>query len=93
MPLRKFRSLQEMEDALWYTPGDPALPAAIRRVWDFAARTAPRHFPAGVHKHRSIEDAQSLRDQWEERDFRLFWERQRRALAASGRSSGSAREP
>jgi len=92
MPLRKFRSLQEMEDALWYSPGDPALALAIRRVWDFAARTAPRRFPAGVHKHRSIESAQALRDQWEEKDFRLFWERQRRALAAAG-SSGSAREP
>ena len=79
MPLRKFRSLQEMEDSLWYAPGDPALARAIRLVWDFAARTVPRRFPPGVHKHRSIEDAQALRDQWEESDFREFWERQRRA--------------
>ena len=67
-----------MEDSLWYAPGDPALARAIRRVWDFAARTVPRRVPPGVHRHRSIEDAQALRDQWEEDDFRAFWERQRR---------------
>jgi hypothetical protein len=78
MPLRKFRSLQEMEDALWREPGDPALAQAIKRVWDFAARTVPRRFPPGVHRHRSIDEAQALRDQWEERDFQEFWERQRR---------------
>jgi len=78
MPFRKFRSLQAMEDSLWYEPG-PDLWNAIRRVWDFAERTVPRHFPPGVYKHRSIEEAQVLRDQWEEKDFRLFWDRQRAA--------------
>jgi len=82
MPLRKFRSLEEMEDSLWREPGDPALWAAIRRVWDFAARTCPRRFPPGVHKHRSIDEAQALRDRWEERDFQEFWRRQRAAGVA-----------
>jgi hypothetical protein len=79
MPLRKFRSLEAMEDALWYPAGDPALWEAIRRVWDFAERSVPRRFPAGVHKHRSIEDAQALRELWEADDFRAFWEKQERA--------------
>jgi hypothetical protein len=79
MPLRKFRSLQAMEDALWYAPGDAALWPAIRRVWDFAERTVSRRFPPGVHKHRSLEEAQALREAWEEKDFRAFWERQRAA--------------
>jgi hypothetical protein len=91
MPLRKFRSLEAMEDALWYPCGETALWEAIRRVWDFAERSVPRRFPAGVHKHRSIEGAQRLRDEWEERDFRLFWERQRQAgVAMPGRTD---REP
>ncbi|HLA76941.1 MAG TPA: hypothetical protein VJU18_05100 [Vicinamibacteria bacterium] len=77
MPVRKFRSLQETEDALWRPPGDPKLWRAMASVWDFAARTCPRHFPPGVHKHRSIEDAQALRERWEAEDFRAFWERQR----------------
>jgi hypothetical protein len=31
--------------------------------------------PPGVYKHRSIEDAERLRDQWEEADFKALWER------------------
>jgi hypothetical protein len=79
MPLRKFRSLEAMEDALWYSPGDAALWDAMRRVWDFADRSAPRTFPPGVYKHRSIEEAQALRGQWEDVNFRAFWERQQKA--------------
>ena len=73
MPVRKFRNLQDMEDSLWRAPNDPALSAAIARVWDFADRIAERHFPQGVHKHRSIEEAQELRDHWDETNFRRFW--------------------
>ncbi len=74
MPVRKFRDLQEMEDSLWREPG-PELWRAIERVWSFAARTVPRHFPPGVYKHRSIEEAKRLREQWEAADFEAFWER------------------
>ncbi len=73
MPVRKFRNLQDMEDSLWRAPNDPALSAAIARVWDFADRIAERHFPPGVHKHRSIEAARELRHRWEETNFRRFW--------------------
>ncbi|HEY0554107.1 MAG TPA: hypothetical protein VGG20_07545 [Thermoanaerobaculia bacterium] len=75
MPVKKFRDLQAMEDSLWREPGDPALWRAIARVWSFVARTVPRHFPPGVYKHRSIEAAERLRDQWEEADFKALWER------------------
>lgn len=81
MPFRRFRSLEAMEDALWYPTGDAALWEAIRRVWDFADRSAPRRFPPGVYRHRTIEDAQAQRDRWEETNFRAFWERQRAAGA------------
>lgn len=79
MPFRRVRSLQELEDSLWHEPGEPALWEAVARAWDFAARTCPRRFPPGVYRHRSIEAAQSLRDEWEARDFDAFWERQHRA--------------
>lgn len=69
-----------MEDTLWRAPG-PELWRAIARVWDFAARTCPRRFPPGVYKHRSIEEAQALRDKWEENDFRAYWRRQHLAGA------------
>lgn len=79
MPVRKFRSLQEMEDSLWRAADDPELPPAVARVWSFADRLTERRFPPGVHKHRSIEEAQALRDHWEEDNFRRFWERQKKA--------------
>lgn len=62
MPVKKIRDLQEMEDSLWREPDDPELWRAIARAWSFAARTVPRHFPPGVYNHRSIEDAQRLRE-------------------------------
>lgn len=75
MPIRKFRNLQEMEDSLWREPGDPQLWQAIARVWRFADQTCPRRFPPGVYKHRTIEEAERLRESWEEANFRTFWAR------------------
>lgn len=75
MPIRKFRNLEDMADALWHDPGDPGLLSAIARVWDFAQRTCRPAFPPGVYRHRTIEDAQALRDRWEEANFRAYWER------------------
>jgi hypothetical protein len=72
MPVRKFRDVSEMEDTLWREPGDPGLFRAIASVWDFAERTCPRRFPAGVYKHRSIEEAQALVEVWDEANFRAL---------------------
>jgi hypothetical protein len=79
MPVRRFRDLQQVEDALWREPGSAELFRAMERVWDFARRSCPRHFPPGVHKHRSLEEAQAQREAWEARDFEEFWRRQRAA--------------
>jgi hypothetical protein len=70
-----------MEDALWRRPDDPGLPAAIARVWRFADRICPLHFPPGVHKHRSVEEAQKLREIWQDANFSAFWERRKRQVA------------
>ena len=78
MPIRKFRDVSEMEDTLWYDLGDPALFAAIARVWDFARRTCPQHFPPGVYKHRSFADADAQRERWEAANFEEFQERRRK---------------
>lgn len=71
MPFRKFRSLEEMEDSLWREPG-PALWSAIRGVWSLGARVGNQRFPRGVYKHRSIEAAKSLRESWDDANFRRF---------------------
>jgi hypothetical protein len=65
MPVKKFRDISEMGDT-WLPPGSPELMQAIRNVWDLANQLCPKRFPAGVYKHRSIEDAEALRERWEE---------------------------
>jgi hypothetical protein len=75
MPIRKFRRVAEMSAPSWREPGDPELWRAVAAVWSFAARAFPRRFPAGVHRHATIEDAKSLRDAWEAADFRRLWAR------------------
>lgn len=71
MPIRKYRDVSEIEDP-WCEPADPALHAAIRRVWAFAARTCPLRFPPGVYRHRSLEEADAQREQWETANFAAF---------------------
>jgi hypothetical protein len=72
MPVRKFRDVREMDSEPWRAPEDPLLWRAIAGVWDFAERTCPRRYPPGVYKHRSIEEAEQLREQWEETNFLAF---------------------
>lgn len=68
-PVRKFRSVEEMESPLWRRPGDPDLYRAIALVWAFGRRTVPRRFPPGVHRHRSIEQLDRQVEEWSAADF------------------------
>ena len=77
MGVKKFRSVEQMEDTLWHEPGHPALFKAIEAVWDFAERTVGARFPPGVYRHRSIEVAERLREQWDEANFRSYQKRVR----------------
>ena len=65
MPIRKFRSVADMECDLWRDPDDPDLRRAIAGVWELAARTSRLRFPPGVYKHRSIEESDRQREAWE----------------------------
>ena len=88
MPVKKVRSLTELEDSLWLKPGDPALGRAIAAAWEFALRTVAPSFPPGVYRHRSVQDAARLREDWEAENFRVFWQRRgldpRRLMARAG---------
>jgi hypothetical protein len=77
MPVSKFRHVSEMEGNNWYEPGDPRLYEAIRAVWDFARRTTKPRFPPGVYRHRSIEAANRLREEWDRANFEAFHRRRR----------------
>jgi hypothetical protein len=67
MPVRRLGSIPEYDDTLWLDPADPALIPTIAAVWERSRRLCPPHFPAGLYKHASIEDANRLT---------LYWERQ-----------------
>jgi hypothetical protein len=84
MPVRKFRDVSEMEGNTWMQPGDPRLFEAIKGVWELAARSTQQRFPPGVHKHRSIEQANLLREAWDRANFEAF--HARRKLATELRS-------
>jgi hypothetical protein len=65
MPLHKYRSVEDMPSPTWATALDPA---NLRRAGDvsaLAARLAPRRFPAGLHKYRSVEELALARRAWE----------------------------
>jgi len=77
MPVYKYRDIAEMPDRSWCQPGDPALFRAIRATWDLARRTTLPRFPPGVYRHRSIDSAEALREDWEKANFEAFQARRR----------------
>jgi hypothetical protein len=65
MPVRKFRSIDEMPSPPPREPLDPDnLPIALE-LSTLALRLDPRRFPPGIHKYRSIQDAARVRAAWE----------------------------
>jgi predicted nucleotidyltransferase len=66
MPVRRFRSVDQMNQPHWREPGDPDLYRTIARVWTFGQRTGRRRFPPGVHRHRSIEELDLQTARWNE---------------------------
>ena len=65
MPVYKFRSVEDMPGPAWRTPGDPGLYRALASLSETTRRLHPRRFPAGVYKHRSIEEMNAQRDRWD----------------------------
>ena len=77
MPVRRFRNVEEMNGERWYSPGDPELCRAIRRVWSLGHRTLQQRFPPGVHKHRTLEEMNALQALWDEANFEAYRRRVR----------------
>ena len=65
MPVSKLKSLDDAEKALWRSPDDPVLWRQIDSLWRMSARVTGAAFPPGVHKHRTIGDANRLAEKWE----------------------------
>lgn len=76
MGVKKFRSIYEMKRKdIWFKPGSPELSAAWRHTWALSNQICPLSFPPGVYKHRSIEEAQKSRQEWEHANFLAHRER------------------
>lgn len=65
MPLRKYRSVEEMESPPWGKPLDPRNLRLACDLSAFATRLRRRRFPRGLHKYRSVEEASRRRAEWE----------------------------
>lgn len=72
MPVRRFRSVADMEQPRWREPGDPELFTAIGALWAAGARIVGHRFPPGVYRHRTIESLDALTEEWARANFRTF---------------------
>jgi hypothetical protein len=71
MPVEKYRSIDDMPGETWHAPGEPELYRALTSLWTASRRLRPRRFPRGVFRHRSIDDMNHQREQWDRDDAAL----------------------
>jgi len=62
MPVRKFRSVEEMNQPVWREPGDPALYRTIAAVWEMGRRLQKHGFRPGVTRFHSIDELEEAAD-------------------------------
>jgi hypothetical protein len=77
MPVRRFRSVEELNQPRWREPGDPALYRAIESLWAAGQRSFERRFPPGVHRYRSIEELDAATERWMREAFERCAEKRR----------------
>jgi hypothetical protein len=65
MPVRKYRSVADMPQAAFRRPLDPRNLELACELSMTATRLAPRRFPPGVHRYRSVTAAVQRRELWE----------------------------
>lgn len=61
MPVRKFRSVDEMNRPTWRRPGDPALYAAMASLWRRSALSTRGRLAPGVRRFRDVESLKAAR--------------------------------
>jgi hypothetical protein len=85
MPVRKFKSLDDMRATAWLDRDDPQLGRKLASLWEFCSRlTGPLPVARGVHRFRTIEEMNAHRLTW---DRLRVEELQRRRANAKAKSS------
>ena len=88
MPIRKFRSVEELNQPRFAASGPEAW-RAMAELAELGERTVRPRFPPGVHKHRDIAAAEELRQTWEDANVR----RHQARLAGERRAAGDRLDP
>lgn len=63
MPVRKFRTVEELNQPVWRDVGDPMLYRTIAAVWATGRRVRTRVFPPGVRRFHSIDELEAAADE------------------------------
>ena len=74
MPVRKFRTVEEMSHPHWRAPGDPDLYRTMARLWAFGQRSGRHRFPPGVYRSRSVQEINERSDRWSQANFQAYTE-------------------
>ena len=64
MPIAKFRDVSEMPGPARIDPTGPHLWRKIAAWMGLSRRLAPRHWPPGVYKNRTMDEANRRRESW-----------------------------
>ncbi|MFQ5650428.1 MAG: hypothetical protein ACE5IY_10845 [bacterium] len=62
MPVYKYRSLREAEEALWCLNPDQQYYDQLGMLWEFAQNLNPVSYPRGVFKFKTMEEANKHMD-------------------------------
>lgn len=68
MPVRKFRSIEEMnaaDDDRWLPPGDAKILDRATSFFAMWSSMIPMGAPRGVRKYRTADEADADRERWE----------------------------
>jgi len=65
MPVYKYKTFEEAEQALWNYHPDEAYYKRVAELWEFANKLNPITYPKGIFKFKTIEEANKHRDKFE----------------------------
>ena len=67
MPVGKFRSFEEARQALWKRAGVPRFLDQVGWLWAFSERLWRARIQPGIHRYRTLDEAQRDREDSEKR--------------------------